>query len=44
MWGLGYTKVGSKDFAKMAMPTGWVIGAILCMVAYVMYGAAGVVA
>lgn len=44
VWGLGYTKVGSKDFAKMAMPTGWVIGAILCMVAYVMYGAAGVVA
>lgn len=37
-WGLGYTKVSSRDYMKMSIPTGWVIGAILCIVAYFMYG------
>ncbi len=39
-WGLGYSKVGSKDYMKMSIPTGWIIGAILCMAAFVLYGGA----
>jgi H+/gluconate symporter-like permease len=39
-WGLGYTKVGSKDFMKFTIPTGWVIGAILMFVNYFMNGIA----
>ena len=37
-WGLGYSKVSSKDFMKMSIPTGWVAGAILMFVAFFMYG------
>jgi len=37
-WGLGYTKVGSKDFMKFSIPTGWVAGAILCIIAFFMFG------
>lgn len=37
-WGLGYTKVGSKDYMKFSIPTGWIIGAILCLVVFVMHG------
>lgn len=37
-WGLGYTKVSSKDYMKMSIPTGWVIGVILCAIVYLLYG------
>lgn len=37
-WGLGYTKANSREFMKFTIPTGWIIGAILCIVVYVMYG------
>jgi len=37
-WGFGYTKVATKDYMKMSIPTGWVIGLICCAAAYFMYG------
>jgi hypothetical protein len=37
-WGLGYTKVNSKDYMKFSIPTGWIAGAIMCIVVFVMFG------
>lgn len=37
-WGFGYTKVTTKDYMKMSIPTGWIIGIILCVITYIMYG------
>jgi len=37
-WGLGYHKVGSKDFMKFSIPAGWISGAILCIIALIMFG------
>lgn len=37
-WGFGYTKVSPKDYMKMSIPTGWIVGAILCITVYFMYG------
>jgi hypothetical protein len=37
-WGFGYTKVSTKDYMKMSIPTGWIIGIILCTVVFFMYG------
>lgn len=37
-WGLGYAKVNSRNFMKFSIPTGWIAGAILCFVAYFMFG------
>jgi hypothetical protein len=37
-WGFGYTKVSTKDYMKMSIPSGWIIGIILCTVVYIMYG------
>lgn len=37
-WGFGYTKVNPKDYMKMSIPTGWIIGAILCATVFFMYG------
>ncbi|WZL78821.1 citrate transporter [Eubacteriales bacterium mix99] len=37
-WGLGYSKVSSRDFMKYSIPTGWIAGAILCFVAFFLYG------
>lgn len=37
-WGLGYTKVNSKEYMKMAIPTSWAVCIILCAAVYVMYG------
>ena len=37
-WGFGYTKVHPKDYMKMSIPTGWIVGAILCITVYFMYG------
>lgn len=37
-WGLGYTKVNQKDLMKYTIPCGWIAGAILCIVVYIMYG------
>ena len=37
-WGLGYTKVNSKEYMKMAIPTSWIICFILSIAVYVMYG------
>ncbi len=37
-WGFGYTKVSTKDYMKMSIPTGWIIGIILCAVVFIMYG------
>lgn len=37
-WGFGYTKVSSRDFMKRSIPAGWICGAIMCIIIYVMYG------
>ncbi|MBU3112596.1 citrate transporter [Clostridium lacusfryxellense] len=37
-WGFGYTKVKTKDYMKMSIPTGWIVGIILCIVVYIKYG------
>ena len=37
-WGFGYTKVSPKDYMKMSIPTGWIVGAILCISVYFLYG------
>lgn len=37
-WGFGYTNVSTKDYMKMSIPTGWIIGIIMCIIAFVMYG------
>jgi hypothetical protein len=37
-WGFGYTKVSTKDYMKMSIPTGWITGAILCIAVFFMYG------
>lgn len=37
-WGLGYTKVSSRDYMKKSIPTGWIIGAIVCATVFVLYG------
>ena len=37
-WGFGYTKVTTKDYMKMSIPTGWIIGIILCIIVFLKYG------
>ena len=37
-WGLGYAKVGSRDFMKYSIPTGWIAGGLLCLIAFFMFG------
>jgi hypothetical protein len=37
-WGFGYTKVSTKDYMKMSIPTGWIIGIILCIIVFLKYG------
>ena len=37
-WGCGYTKVTPRDYMKMSIPTGWIVGAILCISIYFLYG------
>lgn len=37
-WGLGYTKVTSREDMKKSIPTGWIIGAILCLITFLLYG------
>lgn len=37
-WGFGYTKVSTKDYMKMSIPTGWIIGVIMCAIVFVLYG------
>jgi len=37
-WGFGYTRVTTKDYMKMSIPTGWIVGFICCIIAYFMYG------
>lgn len=37
-WGIGYTKVETKPFMKLSIPTGWVLGIIQCMLVYFMFG------
>lgn len=38
VWGLGYTKVDTKDFLKLSIPAGWLICAILSLITYIMFG------
>lgn len=37
-WGLGYTKVTSREYMKKSIPTGWIVGAILCLITFFLYG------
>lgn len=37
-WGFGYTKVPAREFMKMSIPSGWIIGIILCAIVFIMYG------
>ena len=34
-WGIGYTKVETKSFMKITIPTGYILANILCIVVYV---------
>jgi hypothetical protein len=38
VWGLGYTKVDTKDFLKISIPLGWAICAILAILTFIMFG------
>ena len=38
VWGLSYTKLGTKDYLKLSIPTGWTVCAILSAVTYFMFG------
>ncbi len=38
-WGIGYTKVDTKQFMKIAIPTGYAVSIICCLVVYFMRGA-----
>ncbi|MFB8506978.1 citrate transporter, partial [Enterococcus durans] len=33
-----YTKVSSREYMKKSIPTGWIIGAIVCMITFLLYG------
>jgi len=37
-WGLGYTKVNSRDYMKLSIPSGWIAGAILCIIIFFRFG------
>lgn len=37
-WGFGYTKVSARDFMKLSIPTGWIVGALCCIVVYILNG------
>lgn len=37
-WGFGYTKVSTRDFMKRSIPAGWISGAIMCIIIFIMYG------
>lgn len=37
-WGFGYTKVAARDYMKMSIPTGWIVGIICCAAVFVLYG------
>ncbi|BCJ95895.1 citrate transporter [Anaerocolumna cellulosilytica] len=37
-WSFGYTKVSTKDYMKMSIPTGWIIGIILSAIVFILYG------
>ena len=39
-WGLGYTKVASKDYMRYSIPTVWIAGVLCCAAVYLMYGGA----
>jgi len=38
VWALDYTKVQSKDYMKIAIPTSWVLCLIMSFVVYLMFG------
>ncbi|MDL2325065.1 citrate transporter [Ruminococcaceae bacterium OttesenSCG-928-A16] len=42
-WGLGYTKVSSKDYMKMSIPTGWIVCIIMCLVVYILQGSVSLI-
>ena len=37
-WGIGYTKVETKSFMKLALPTGYVIAIIQCILVFFLFG------
>ena len=43
-WGLGYSKVASKDFMKYSIPAVWVSGILCCITVYLLFGSAAIVA
>ena len=43
-WGLGYSKVASKDFMKYSIPAVWISGVLCCLAVYFLYGGAAIVA
>lgn len=38
IWGINYTKVSTRDFLKISIPSGWAISAALAMLTFVMFG------
>lgn len=43
-WGLGYSKVASKDFMKYSIPAVWVSGILCCIAVYLLFGSAAIAA
>lgn len=37
-WGFGYTKVSTRDYMKRSIPAGWISGAIMCVIIFILYG------
>lgn len=37
-WGLAYTKVESRDFLKLSIPSGWLVSVILYALTFVVFG------
>ena len=37
-WGLGYIKVTSREYMRKSIPTGWIVGAILCLITFFLNG------
>lgn len=42
-WGLSYTKIKTKNYLKLSIPTGWIVGFILCFIVYFTCKSLGVI-
>lgn len=42
-WGFGYTKVSTKDYLRMSIPAGWLVGILMCFIVYFTCLSSGVI-